>query len=255
VEDSLWSDSRFMDLGIKVGDKFKAIGIMVIAWKVAQKFWCPERNPIPEEAFLEAGLPEALIEVHLAERLPSGIRMRGSEEHFKWWFEKQAAGIQSAKVRRKKYGSAQPRDSEHPLTAVEQRSNSPEALPLPLPLPLPLKKEEENTLAQSTAQSPPAIKFDFDTLYQQYPRKLGKKRGMGICRRRIKTKEDYAKLEFAIKKYSRYCGNFEAQFIKHFDTFMNSWEDWLDSDAGKSGVGAPLDSLDMSVLWGKDEPA
>lgn len=108
VEDGLWSDPRFMKLCIKTGDQFRAIGLVVLAWKLAHKFWCPSKLPIPEKDFLDAGLDSALIDCGLAEHTPNGVRMKGSEKHFSWWFEKQKAGKRSAQARKKKYGSAQP---------------------------------------------------------------------------------------------------------------------------------------------------
>ena len=71
--------------------------------------------------------------------------------------------------------------------------------------------------------------LDFETLYQKYPRKIGKKKGIDICLRKIKTQSDFEKLDQAIKNYSEYCDNHQTdkKFIKHFSTFMGSWEDWI----------------------------
>ena len=92
MEDEIWTDPRFMKLCIKLGDEARAIGVIIIAWRLAQKFWCPDKRPIPERDFVESGLPEALVEIGLADRLEDGIYVRGSEEHFFWWFKKQEAG-------------------------------------------------------------------------------------------------------------------------------------------------------------------
>ena len=92
VEDSLWSDPRFLRLCAKLGDEIQAIGSVILAWKLAQKHWCPNKQLIPENVFKEAGLPEELISIGLAERHKDGIRMRGCEEHFEWWFKKVNSG-------------------------------------------------------------------------------------------------------------------------------------------------------------------
>lgn len=106
IEDTLWSDPRFMRLCIKLGDEFKAIGAVVSGWRIAQKFYCPDKAPIPEKDFEQAGLPMALVESGLAEKVDGGIRMRGSEAHFAWWFQRYEAakkgGEASAKKRKKK---------------------------------------------------------------------------------------------------------------------------------------------------------
>lgn len=106
VEDSLWSDARFLKLCAKLGDEFRAVGVIVLAWKLAQKFWCPDRSPISNEAFFDAGLPEELISSGLALRTEDGIMMRGSEEHFKWWFERREAGKKGGEAAKKSRSEA-----------------------------------------------------------------------------------------------------------------------------------------------------
>lgn len=108
-----------------------AVGVMVVAWKLAQKYWCPEKGPIPLDAFKQAELPEALLRVGLATELKDGIKMRGSEKHFAWWFERQEAGriggLASAKARRDKHGTAQPKSRSKPEAIVDGCSNDSEA--------------------------------------------------------------------------------------------------------------------------------
>ncbi len=70
--------------------------------------------------------------------------------------------------------------------------------------------------------------FDFDALYYRYPRKNGKSKGMEICRKKITTQLQYDQLKNAIEVYRNEMerSKTEPKFIKHFSTFMNSWEDW-----------------------------
>lgn len=72
--------------------------------------------------------------------------------------------------------------------------------------------------------------FDFETLYAAYPRKIGKKRGMQICNKRIRNQADFDALRKAIDNYAMHCKHekTETQYIKHFSTFMNSYEDWIE---------------------------
>lgn len=102
IEDSLWSDPRFMRLCIKLGDEMRAVGAVVLAWRVAQKYWCPDRQPIPSKAFETAGLPGALIDCGLAEDVDGDVRMRGSDEHFAWWFQRQQAGAKGGQAKASK---------------------------------------------------------------------------------------------------------------------------------------------------------
>lgn len=93
------------------------------------------------------------------------------------------------------------------------------------------KKKEIRTKNNTHAQS-----FDFASLYSTYPRKVGKTRGIQICEKTIRSPEDLAALSLAVKKYKDFvkAENIEPRFIKHFSTFMSSWRDWLDPDAGSA---------------------
>ena len=127
IEDSLWNDPRFIRLCIKMGDEFRAAGAVLVAWRVAQRFWCPGKNPIPGAAFKEAELPEILIEVGLADREAGGIRMRGSEEHFAQWFISQKSGriggLKSAELRREKAQGPLDAPSTNPQGPLDQPSS------------------------------------------------------------------------------------------------------------------------------------
>jgi hypothetical protein len=81
--------------------------------------------------------------------------------------------------------------------------------------------------------------IDFDAIYQKYPRKEGKTKGIAQCAAQIKTSEDYEKLSRAVDKYAHLCKGKDKKFIKLFSTFMGSkktptWMDYLDKDVGIS---------------------
>jgi hypothetical protein len=78
--------------------------------------------------------------------------------------------------------------------------------------------------------------FDFEVLYQKYPRKIGKSEGIKRCKAQIKTETDYQDLSLAIDRYSSYLRQqgTEAKHIKHFSSFMSVWRDWLDPETGSS---------------------
>lgn len=77
--------------------------------------------------------------------------------------------------------------------------------------------------------------FDLERLYQLYPRKMGKTVGMKKAKAQVKTLKDYDDLESAIKRFAAYlrAKGTEPQYIPYFQTFMTSWRDWLDPDAGR----------------------
>lgn len=87
--------------------------------------------------------------------------------------------------------------------------------------------------------------FDFESLYKQYPRKMGKDTGIKKCKTQIKTEIDYNNLKKAIDKFNRYHSSkgTDEQFIPYFGTFMNSWRSWLDDETGQS-KGFDMEFLD-----------
>ena len=105
-ETEVWQDSRFQRLLIEVGDRHRAIGMVIDLWTLAQQFWCPRRELIPLEAWGTHGMPAALLNCGLVESRETGLYAKGSEEHFEWWFGRQAAGrlggLASAAAKRSK---------------------------------------------------------------------------------------------------------------------------------------------------------
>lgn len=76
--------------------------------------------------------------------------------------------------------------------------------------------------------------FDFEAVYNVYPRKVGKTRGFRTMREQIKTQADYDALLRSVRTYAAHAANTETQYVKYFSTFMNTWRDW---------VSTPLDAL------------
>lgn len=75
-------------------------------------------------------------------------------------------------------------------------------------------------------------RFDFDSLYNIYPRKEGKQQGFKKATSRIKTKSSFEKFSKAIKNYVAYCSilKIDKKFIFKFSNFMEHWTDWVDVD-------------------------
>lgn len=92
-----------------------------------------------------------------------------------------------------------------------------------------------NTILPDSAKAEPRRVFDFNALYNKYPRKEGKSRGLALCRLQIKTQKDYDELSLAIDRYNAHLRkmNTEPAYYKYFSTFMSSWRDWLDPETGK----------------------
>jgi hypothetical protein len=79
--------------------------------------------------------------------------------------------------------------------------------------------------------------FDFDLIYAQYPRKVGKSNGMKKLHKIINTQELYDKVMRGVINYKEYCKNenMDIKYIKVFSTFV-SGEHWNDEYySGKTG--------------------
>lgn len=83
IEDSLFTDGRFIQLCSKHGDVV-SIGMMTLAFRLAQTYWLKERSLIPKATFLFRKDFQDLIDVGLAEENDDGIYVCGSKEQFDW---------------------------------------------------------------------------------------------------------------------------------------------------------------------------
>jgi hypothetical protein len=80
------------------------------------------------------------------------------------------------------------------------------------------------------AQLDEPTKFDFERIYERYPRKIGKKTGIDRLKRKIRTADKYASLELAVENYRLYHERKQSErcYILHFSTFVNQWENYID---------------------------
>lgn len=74
---------------------------------------------------------------------------------------------------------------------------------------------------------------DLEDVYQRYPRKEGKTKGMEKLRKEILTPADLKALGTAVDTYAAQVrrNGTEAKFVKHFATFANCWRDYETADA------------------------
>lgn len=75
------------------------------------------------------------------------------------------------------------------------------------------------------------LSFDFESLYEKYPRKRGKFAGMRALNCRIKTAKQYQDFARALDNYLDILRKEHTQlkFVMHFGTFVNNWSDYLDN--------------------------
>lgn len=92
------------------------------------------------------------------------------------------------------------------------------------------------------------VKFDFDLIYSKYPKKVGKQKGLKTFKVQIKTQSEYDSLSLATDNYIAHIKNSitDPKYIKQFDTFMNCWRDWADSETGKTNI--EMENTSQSLL-------
>lgn len=104
IEDSLWEDERFLDLVSKVGNVASAVGAVVLAFKLAQRFWVPDERPIPSVRFRSIPFSSDLISTGLARESDDGafIHVSGSKDQFSWLTQRSKAGRENKGKKRER---------------------------------------------------------------------------------------------------------------------------------------------------------
>ncbi len=81
---------------------------------------------------------------------------------------------------------------------------------------------------------PRVTEIDLEELYQRYPHKVGKSEGLKKLQKQIASPEDLEKLHRAMDRFismHKKKGT-DEKYLPHFSTWVSTWRDWLDADAG-----------------------
>lgn len=135
IEDSLFTDERFLDLIVKAGNQHLAKGMVLSAFMLAQKTWIEFRGiPIdrwPEDLNL-------LIETKIASVSGGLVSVIGSKEQFAWLDQKSQAGKKGGKSKSpkklKNLAQNSKRDRNETETKPKREVNVPKPLTLSLSL-------------------------------------------------------------------------------------------------------------------------
>ena len=100
-EDSIYSDFRFINLINRFGSIEFALGSLVRAWHLGQKYYLNEKTNrmIPLKKWNQQGIKMDIIEVGLAEIIDDHVYIKGAEKQFAWLLRQKAAGVASHKAR------------------------------------------------------------------------------------------------------------------------------------------------------------
>ena len=109
-------------------------------------------------------------------------------------------------------------------------------------------QDARRSTAGGSARGRPATpRFDFERVYRDhYPRKEGKAKGLELCKQLIRTPDEFAHFEAAVRAYAEQCRGKEQQYTAHFSTWVNRkrWRDFPPTTSGPStSTGAGTDAL------------
>lgn len=88
--------------------------------------------------------------------------------------------------------------------------------------------------------------FDFDSIWNQYPRRIGRKAAELHFSASIKIDQDYSNLKLALENYIIYIKGKDPQYIMHGSTWFNNWRDWMDMSVTTGKSQAFLDLQRMA---------
>jgi len=247
MDSSIAADPRFKMIAEDLDTSLQeVIGCCYLLWLA-----CYERRSecfTLREADIAAGrsgFSDMLIKHRLADKVePHRLEIHGVSERISF-LRKQAksgrkGGKSSGKTRRDKSEARAEAPAEAPASGSAQAYT-----PTPAPDPT-------HTLSPTPALAL-SPSFDFESVYQHYPRKQGKQGGLKKCRTLIKTYEDFELFVSAVTAMEAAWKGHDTKYCPQFSTFV-SQERWRDDvlpqpDLASSSKGLGSDDLSADDLW------
>ena len=97
------------------------------------------------------------------------------------------------------------------------------------------KNNKETTSGETTENPAPgkrpkksSARFDFESLYQLYPRREAKERGMKKLQKQIQTEADFELLSLAVKKYAQEREGEDSNYTLNWANFADRWREILE---------------------------
>lgn len=95
-------------------------------------------------------------------------------------------------------------------------------------LPLENENEIENEINNKGGYRGKNDLQHFESLWSQYPNKLGKKDALRHYKASVLSDQDQQDIETALQNYIKHTNTIDAKYIKHGSTWFNNWRDWVD---------------------------
>lgn len=92
-----------------------------------------------------------------------------------------------------------------------------------------LKEEAKASVYEHTRNGVYAhVKDTFSTIWNMYPKKLGKKHAERHFNASVKSIQDFENIKKALNNYISSMAGKDPKYIKHGGTWFNEWQDWVD---------------------------
>jgi len=72
------------------------------------------------------------------------------------------------------------------------------------------------------------IEYSFNQIWEQYPKKLGRRIALQHFKASVKTSDQYQKIQTALRTYCEYRQNKDPRFTQQGSNWFNNWQDWVD---------------------------
>lgn len=152
IEDTLFRDSRFLELVLSTGNRWTALGMVTEAWYLAQEYFLNEESDrmIPLEVWRKRKAPDVVISAGLAEVRDDKVYVCGSSEQFDWLLQKAESGKRGGIASAQKRAQAKLNQIQAPLESATAESSEAQANPSESnPLTLSLSLSLNNTLCEA----------------------------------------------------------------------------------------------------------
>lgn len=225
LDEQFWRD--IPKAAVVIGDVDKAIGQAVRLFDLAQRRYKHGRVITINEYEMEK-FHEGLIGI-FAEYVPGGIMAIGAEKQFGWIKDRMENGKKGGKLSAEKRMLKRLADLPeiNNLDSSKIEANPSESNP-PTP-----------SLTLSLTPKEIIHDFNFESLFAEYPNKVGKGPGIERLRAQIKTQADFQNFYDAILNYKKFLNlekNRDWLKPKQFDVFVGTgskakpWRDWISPD-------------------------
>jgi len=113
-----------------------------------------------------------------------------------------------------------------------------------------LNKNNLNTIKQlnTCILSTIDTQDNFESIWNLYPRKIGKKKAEIHFKKSVKTNDHVKKIKIALENYTK-SKSFKDGYIQNGSTWFNNWEDWIDYQEKNYNTNKIANQKGVNLGW------